>query len=584
MVVVGVIHTETETPLPAPPESSLVADPISITLIHGNGTRIKGALKTPLLFRVSAVPANGSVTCVFWDEDLETWSDRGLWLVEHSESKGLVCATTHLSLFNVIAEEFEKTIRCSHAKVLSEEGLLALTHGSWWQRPAALFIWVLLALQVSLLVCTSIHHGRTCQDLGWKVEDFLSEDPIHKEKKKKGMLTAMILEVEHIMHIKQQGQPEADEKQAAESAQTSTPKIAAQRAISFMDQNIIAHHEKIHPKDVKYLKRKVCIGLLEQSRSVPDYLQGAAVETKLAARMLDNSSGALQKYFFISSCIGGFFYRMVIVFGACHPWLALDQFSMIVPAPVRVLLLSSKVFGALMLSAFFFEASGQATSDISPEECKKSGDLLRNLVQNVIVACFSMLLSTVPLFVIQMLQMRHFQYRETWGVHEKHQQLFVWKMKLTAVWICGISYSLFCMFFIILFIANVAEMVANDWLQTAGFAMFKEFILVPLGIAFGFSVLASWLLFCHPQIVQDHATAGLSGSNSQRQAATSLKNEVSGSTPDESSITICIQTDALPKIGIEGLTHGRSQAHLTAVPDLQSRIDVMVDDDDCGRV
>lgn len=84
--------------------------------------------------------------CSYWDEARQTWSSEGLRKVSGDENNPLVCSTTHLTIFGAIWRGITKTLECSNAKLLSEEGMAGFAASNWYTEAPAITIMCLLTV------------------------------------------------------------------------------------------------------------------------------------------------------------------------------------------------------------------------------------------------------------------------------------------------------------------------------------------------------------------------------------------------------------------------------------------------------
>ena len=113
------------------PENPVVSPVVSITFRGPDGRRIPmPSLAKPINIRLSTNSAAAS--CAFWDEEEATWSTRGLRRLSFEDGAGLLCQTTHLTLFGAVLDAFLRVVRCSTAsQVFSLEGFQNLGRGAW---------------------------------------------------------------------------------------------------------------------------------------------------------------------------------------------------------------------------------------------------------------------------------------------------------------------------------------------------------------------------------------------------------------------------------------------------------------------
>jgi len=110
--------------------------------------------------------------CYVWDVQLTDWTRYGLTTISKTNDT-LVCSTTHLSLFAAIARGFLSSIKCSQASLLSEDGLKELSKGTWFYQPAAVLLWITIALFGLVLVLAIRLDFERWRDDKWRDTHFL---------------------------------------------------------------------------------------------------------------------------------------------------------------------------------------------------------------------------------------------------------------------------------------------------------------------------------------------------------------------------------------------------------------------------
>ncbi|CAE7495486.1 gefF [Symbiodinium natans] len=132
----------------------LASPPLKIDLWDANGDPIKGELPAPLKFNLTAGNASDDpgAACMFWDEDLEEWSSRGVSTLAGGEDGSIACATTHLSLFAIIINTIISTLVCSNAAaIFSLEGLQSLLTVTWMTQLPSILNWTMITVGIVLL-------------------------------------------------------------------------------------------------------------------------------------------------------------------------------------------------------------------------------------------------------------------------------------------------------------------------------------------------------------------------------------------------------------------------------------------------
>jgi hypothetical protein len=95
----------------------------------------------------------------------------------------------------------------------------------------------------------------------------------------------------------------------------------------------------------------------------------------------------------------------------------------------------------------------------------------------------SALLSSVPLFVMQMMQTRAFVYDEIWDKKAKELQLAIWRRRDILQVTLAFAYCTFCVLFTSCFLASIKPSVEAKWFYSLLVSVLKEFLFVPMALA-----------------------------------------------------------------------------------------------------
>ena len=109
----------------------MVSPVVSITFRGPDGRRIPmPSLAKPMSIRLFT--NSSAASCAFWDEENAIWSARGLSRLSFEDGVGLLCQTTHLTLFGAVLDAFLRVLQCSTAsEVFSSEGFQNIGRGEW---------------------------------------------------------------------------------------------------------------------------------------------------------------------------------------------------------------------------------------------------------------------------------------------------------------------------------------------------------------------------------------------------------------------------------------------------------------------
>ncbi|CAE7747042.1 HERC1, partial [Symbiodinium microadriaticum] len=180
--------------------------------------------------------------------------------------------------------------------------------------------------------------------------------------------------------------------------------------------------------------------------------------------------------------------RVALLFPAFHPWIALLRLSLLTSHKVRVSLIFLKLCTAASTSALFFTSSSPGPD--SDPNCKKPQTLVAQVVQNTVVGVVSALLGDVIVFALFLVQNRS-PIEKDWTEQSKRWQLRVWKCRAVAFWLIWLVYSLVCLVYTMLFLANVRLVDAQGWLMSTGMSLLQDLVILPLFLALALGLMAS---------------------------------------------------------------------------------------------
>jgi len=168
-------------------------------------------------------------------------------------------------------------------------------------------------------------------------------------------------------------------------------------------------------------------------------------------------------------------------------------FSIWAPSSLRVLWLFCDLFGALMIATLFMEGAGADPSKDNPDECEADGvgELIGQLLA---FGVCSAILSTIPLLILGRLHKRKFIRVDYVGSKQWKTQLRVWRFMDVCLWIFGLAYGIFCLIYVMLFMANVDPADHTPWIVTAGTSFASTLLIAPLGMAIIPAILAFFLI------------------------------------------------------------------------------------------
>lgn len=189
-----------------------------------------------------------------------------------------------------------------------------------------------------------------------------------------------------------------------------------------------------------------------------------------------------------SACFPTMAWRL---FGSQAPLLTVLHYSIFMPASLGTLLLMTRTFGALAVTALFFQTSGAAISAESSARCKGAETVWESLGECVAVGLVTVFLAAVPELLLSKLHKREFLHFEAEDEPERLMQLRIWRRKDICLWILCTVYITFCLLFVMSFLANVTALDGITWQASVLIEVFTELLLVPIVISTFFWLVTS---------------------------------------------------------------------------------------------
>jgi len=151
------------------------------------------------------------------------------------------------------------------------------------------------------------------------------------------------------------------------------------------------------------------------------------------------------------------------------------------------------VMGALMLGSVFFQASGSVTGKRSRGNCT-SNNPQEQLGRLLAIGVGSILLSGIPGVFLGSMHTRSFKKFEYEGCPEWDRQLRSWRIQDRMIWFFGLLYTGFCVFFIMVFLANISPADHHGWAISGIVSVVEDTIVIPFCVALFVPVLATLTL------------------------------------------------------------------------------------------
>lgn len=506
-------------------------------------------LADPILL---TLPANGTdgEECSYWDDTQKLWSKEGV-SSSIDENGGLVCAVSHLSMFGAVSGGFANALACANLKVFTPEGLKALGRGDWWHWPSAIGLFCIISLHLFLFAMAFYTDYKLVPKLGEQRGSlgFITSHPNYEQHKEKVGIKQRAHEVFHDVH-----EQFASVKNIFTQSYSPCGKIFEHvmvLIVVLVVQVSFAARFNVDLRDVRNVQRKtkqmvkgeekriarastVTMTRGGSSQSLSSNAEPTASimsQFSRSAKTLD-TSGLTKFYGYQQTMhekmdehvtdlfngymtISAFSKKIWALFSAMQPWLVTTHHSIYIPASLRVLLLSARVFGTLMLSGVFFTASGNSDSADAPPECT-SGDFVTKLSMTFAVAVISSMCSVVPLAMMLMLRKRDIVYIAEDDHKKRNNLILKWKVEDVVLWSFGGFYTLASILFTLSFLANVTLNDHWNFLVAASTSLCKQMLLTPLAISTFLAIVA---------------TLGLSSANIQEKARHKLM--IPAEEPDE---------------------------------------------------
>ncbi|CAE7250071.1 HERC2, partial [Symbiodinium pilosum] len=184
--------------------------------------------------------------------------------------------------------------------------------------------------------------------------------------------------------------------------------------------------------------------------------------------------------------------RVAMLFPVFHPWTVLVRMSLLTPRKVRVSLIFLKFVTAAATNALFF-ASNSPLPDSDPR-CFEPENLFAALVQTAVVGISSALLGDFMVFILFRIQALRPVRKIAWTSSLRARQRMKWRFRLWLFWFLWLPYTIFCILYVALFLANVRLVDAHDWFACTGVSLLQDIVLLPAGCALVLGTLASLAL------------------------------------------------------------------------------------------
>jgi len=161
------------------------------------------------------------------------------------------------------------------------------------------------------------------------------------------------------------------------------------------------------------------------------------------------------------------------------PWTNVLRYSLFMPASLNMLLMSMDVYSNLLLVALFFQASGGAMAEDTDPKCSPA-DVWEQIGQTVAVGIVSAIFAVVPGLAVSSFHTRDFLTFEREEGVEWRRQLRVWRRRDRVIWCIGGAWYICCIFFTVVFLANVTEADALTFFIATVVSFAQSHIAIPV--------------------------------------------------------------------------------------------------------
>eukprot|EP00971_Amphidinium_carterae_P069200 1369359-Amphidinium_carterae.2 len=156
------------------------------------------------------------------------------------------------------------------------------------------------------------------------------------------------------------------------------------------------------------------------------------------------------------------------------------SFSISTTSSLRALYLLCDIMGSLALATLFTSSSGGARSKRNKAACNTATDVLEIAGRLILIGVAAGILTALPVGVINSCHVREFVHVPYHGGKAWKKQLRVWRVRDFLSWFLGVAYATFCILYVTLFFANVANSDQKSWLISSGVSAIEDLLVLPL--------------------------------------------------------------------------------------------------------
>jgi len=507
-------------------EAEVVATPVSITLVDSNGNRVTVKdldvpIEVTLQVTEDETDTTTTLVCAFWDEELGQWSTDGLTRL--TDRVGFVCATTHLTVFSAIkraVSDFLAPFQCVTVSVLTDEAPGRVWSKPGWMRTVSGIVLILAILVQGFALAIAARENRPEQwsDLNLFVDDKLEEDSMRvkiakflewnkvKEELRETIAHQLIAFNEQVSA--------ADVKTLAVQSGNNKQKISARRPSLFSNLSVPelrieeAGAEADPPPEEwaqpvsndaqrSMVKKEV---RMDPVVPVPEAFdeQQDGVCSDVGTADENDSGGGLQRdltvftrnaheaiHDFRAISLQGRAWRLFVTM---HAIVTLQHFSYSQGARTRGLLLLCRLNGTMYCVALSLQILFGVSTEDSDSRCYPQ-NFFGNLGRNFLVSLISFLLGFLPVLGMSILATKSFVHASSWSAEKRRKQMRQWYIRTAIVWVLASLYNIFCLFYVVTFLANTGVGGRVDWTTSVAIDLVNLLLVRPFLLAMAMALV-----------------------------------------------------------------------------------------------
>lgn len=188
------------------------------------------------------------------------------------------------------------------------------------------------------------------------------------------------------------------------------------------------------------------------------------------------------------------------LFVAQHPAFGIVSISIFTTSSMQASIFTCAILGPAMVAALFFSVTGQALSVAAASECAVEG--ARKFWRGIAVGFFSWFASSLPLLLAQTLVKHYFVQKEHWDERSKRWWIKSWAIQDAVIYYGLIVYSLACILYVLVFLANVQNADQDLWIVSYATFLIEDFVLIPLICTLILFFMSVVVRRCNPEMLE----------------------------------------------------------------------------------